>query len=112
MSDVVYSTLDFLLTQCKGHKYRLDRAVPLHLLFGTIIRRFCWMVRGAGKCLVLQGRIRFVYMAPHVNLRNRTRIRFGKGITLERGAVIDGLSRDGVEFGDNVVIGAYSVVRA
>jgi acetyltransferase-like isoleucine patch superfamily enzyme len=112
MSDIVYRTLDFFLTQFKGHKYRLDRGMPPHLLFGVIIRRLCWLLRGLGKCLVLQGRIRFVYMAPQVNLRNASRIRFGKGITLERGAVIDGLSREGMEFGDNVVIGPYSVVRA
>jgi len=57
-------------------------------------------------------RIGFVFVAPNVNLRNAALIRFGKGVTLERGVIIDGLSRDGIEFGDNVTIGPYSVVRA
>jgi len=51
-------------------------------------------------------------MASHVSLRNATLVRFGKGVTLERGVVIDGLSRNGIELGDNVMIGAYSIVRA
>jgi acetyltransferase-like isoleucine patch superfamily enzyme len=51
-------------------------------------------------------------MAPRVNLRNAVLIRFGKGVTLERGVIIDGLSRDGMEFGDHVMIGPYSVIRA
>lgn len=31
---------------------------------------------------------------------------------MDRGALIDGLSLHGIEFGDNVVIGAYSIIRA
>jgi len=51
-------------------------------------------------------------MAPGVSLRNTSLIRFGKGVTLDRGVLIDGLSRHGVELGDNVMIGAYSIIRA
>jgi acetyltransferase-like isoleucine patch superfamily enzyme len=39
-------------------------------------------------------------------------IRFGRGVTIERGVILDGLSRRGVEIGDDVMIGAYSIVRA
>ena len=112
MSEDVYGALDRVLSLFKGQEYKLDRSVPFRLLCAIAIRRFCWLLRGATKCLVLQGKIRFLYMAPQVNLRNASRIRFGKGITLERGVIIDGLSCDGVHFGDNVVIGPYSVVRA
>jgi acetyltransferase-like isoleucine patch superfamily enzyme len=77
-----------------------------------VLRRLAWLVRGAGKCLILQRRIRLVFMADGVNLRNAALIRLGKGVTLERGVMIDGLSRDGVELGDNVMIGPYSVIRA
>jgi acetyltransferase-like isoleucine patch superfamily enzyme len=51
-------------------------------------------------------------MASHVELRHATLIRFGKGVTLEKGVTIDGLSHDGIVLGDNVVIGPYSLVRA
>ena len=51
-------------------------------------------------------------MAPGVNLRNSGLIRFGKAVTLEHGVVIDGLSHEGIELGNNVMIGPYSVIRA
>jgi acetyltransferase-like isoleucine patch superfamily enzyme len=112
MADFLYRTLEYSLSRLKRQEYRLDRSVPLSLLVGTILRRFIWLSRGAVKCLLLQHRLRIVFMAPNVNLRNAVLIRFGKGVTLERGVIIDGLSREGVEFGDNVMIGPYSVVRA
>ena len=62
------------------------------------------------KLLFLQRRIATVFMAKGVNLRGASLIRFGKGVTLERGVIIDGLMRRGVVLGDNVKIGAYSVI--
>jgi acetyltransferase-like isoleucine patch superfamily enzyme len=112
MTDFLYRALEQVLGVLKKREYRLDRSIPLSLLAGTVLRRFTWLMRGGVKCLVLQRRMGFVFMAPKVNLRNAALIRFGKGVTLERGVIIDGLSRDGIEFGDNVMIGPYSVVRA
>lgn len=112
MADLLYRALDRGLSALKKREYRLDRSIPLSLLVSTVIRRFSWLVRGTFKCLVLQRRTVFVFMAPKVNLRNAALIRFGKGVTLERGVIIDGLSRDGIEFGDHVMIGPYSVIRA
>ena len=86
--------------------------MPLALLVGTALRRWIWLIRGFVKCGVLQRRLRIVFMAPHVDLRHATLIHFGKGVTLERGVIIDGLSHDGIVLGDNVAIGAYSLVRA
>lgn len=112
MTEALYRTLDFFLSQTKGRNYKLDRSTPFSSLVGTMARRSCWLLRGLGKCLFLQGRIRLLYMAPQVSLRNARMVRFGKGITLERGVIIDGLSSRGVELGDNVAIGPYSIVRA
>jgi acetyltransferase-like isoleucine patch superfamily enzyme len=112
MNETVYRSLDSFLSWFKGYEYRFDRSVPLTLLLGIVLRRSIWLLRGAGKCLLLQHRFRLVYMSPKVNLRNASLIHFGKGVTLERGVIIDGLSSDGMKFGDNVVIGPYSVVRA
>lgn len=112
MKDLIYQTLDRIGSRLKGYEYRLDRSIPLGSVLGIILRRFTWLCRGLMKCLLLQRRFRLVYMAPHVNLRNTSLIRFGKGVTLDRGVLIDGLSRHGIEFGDNVMIGAYSIIRA
>jgi acetyltransferase-like isoleucine patch superfamily enzyme len=108
----ILNILERFVSKLKGRDYVIDRSVSFVLLVGILLRRSSWLVRGALKSLVLQQKFRIVFIAPGVNLRNAALIRFGKGVTLERGVIIDGLSRDGIEFGDNVMIGPYSVVRA
>jgi acetyltransferase-like isoleucine patch superfamily enzyme len=112
MKDFAYQTIDLMVSRLKGYEYRLDRSIPLNSVLGILFRRFVWLCRGVAKCLLLQRRLRLIYVAPQVSLRNTSLIRFGKGVTLERGVLIDGLSRHGIELGDNVMIGAYSIVRA
>lgn len=51
-------------------------------------------------------------MGPGAQLQNTSMIRFGRAVTLGPGSIVDGLAERGVELGDNVAIGAYSIVRS
>lgn len=102
--------LEELLTRFKGKRFDLDRAVPLSLLLAVVLRRSVWLLRGIVKGLVLQRRLIFVFMADEVTLRGASLIRFGRGVTLERGVIIDGLMRNGVVLSDHVKIGPYSTL--
>lgn len=110
MSEFFYKSVEALGSRIKGRPFHLDRSIPLSLLMGLLIRRSAWLVRGVLKLLFLQRRIVTVFMAKDVNLRSAALIRFGKGVTLERGVIVDGLMRRGVVLGNNVKIGAYSVI--
>jgi acetyltransferase-like isoleucine patch superfamily enzyme len=110
MSEFLYKSVEGFGSKIKGRPFHLDRNIPLSLLLGLLIRRATWLMRGMFKALVLQRRIATVFMAKGVNLRGASLIRFGKGVTLERGVIIDGLMRKGVVLGDNVKVGAYSVI--
>ena len=110
MREWIYRRLDGIATRLKGREYKVDRAIPLSLMIALAIRRATWLARGIAKCLVLQRRLRAVFMAPGVNLRSASLIRFGRGVTLERGVIIDALMRNGVELGGNVMIGPYAVL--
>lgn len=110
MSEFLYKSVEALASRIKGRPFHLDRSIPLSLLMGLLIRRAAWLTRGVLKLLFLQRRIATVFMAKGVNLRGASLIRFGKGVTLERGVIIDALTRRGVFLGDNVKIGAYSVI--
>lgn len=112
MQEIIFRILERCLRRFKGKDYRLDRSVPTRLILGMVIRRCGWLLRGAVRCLLTQGKLRFVYLASGVQLRNASLIEFGAGVTVERGATIDGLSHRGLRFGDNVVIGPYSTIRA
>lgn len=108
--EFIYKSIEAGASKIKGRPFRLDRNVPLSLLIGVLVRRAAWLIRGMAKALILQRRMPTVFMAKGVNLRNASMIHFGKGVTLERGVIIDGLLRKGVVLGDNVKIGAYSVM--
>lgn len=110
MSEWIYKPVEKVLSGIKGRPYRLDRNIPPLLLLGLLMRRSTWLVRGILKCLVLQRRLAMVFMGKGVNLRGASSIRFGKGVTLERGVIMDGLMRQGIVLGKNVKIGAYSVL--
>jgi acetyltransferase-like isoleucine patch superfamily enzyme len=110
MAERIYKWLDASLTRFKGRDYQLDRDVPLGLLAGIILRRSVWLVRGFVKGLLLQRRWVVVFIADRVNLRGASLIRFGRGVTLERGVTVDGLMRGGIKLGDHVRIGPYSTL--
>jgi acetyltransferase-like isoleucine patch superfamily enzyme len=95
----------------KGADYKIDPNLPLAALLNLAIARGIGLMR-----CVLRG-IAFrpsglVFVGPGVELRNRSYIKFGKGVTLGRSATIDGLSHDGVTIGDGVNIGPYTIIEA
>jgi acetyltransferase-like isoleucine patch superfamily enzyme len=104
--------LEKVISRIKGREYLLDPNIPVSVLVSTAVRRLSWLVRGNLKSLLLRQRLCSVFVAPGVTWRNARMIRFGRGITIERGVILDGLSRRGVQIGDEVMIGAYSIIRA
>lgn len=111
MREKLYALLDLLLTRLKSREYEIDRRMPFSVLVMLVMRRLSWLLRGVAKTAVLQFRPRAVFVAPGVQFRNSAMCRFGKGVTIERGAIIDGLSELGIDLGDGVTIGAYSLIR-
>jgi serine acetyltransferase len=110
MKETIYKFVEGTISRLKGKSYALDRDIPSGVLLGILLRRMVWLLRGFFKVLVLQRRFVFVFMADGVNLRGASLIRFGRGVTLERGVTIDGLMRHGIVLGDNVRLGPYSTM--
>jgi len=112
MQEAIYLTLDSFLSRIKQRPYRIDRRIPFAALLGTLLRRILWLSRGLVKTTVLQLRPRAIFIASGVTFRNSAMCHFGKGVTLERGVIIDGLAEHGVVLGENVLIGPYSWIRS
>lgn len=108
---IAYAALDRFVSMVKRRPYAVDRSIPLGSLLAVLARRAIWLGRGLLKTALLQQRIAIVFMGPGVQLRSSRRIRFGRGVTLERNLTIDGLSRSGVDIGDNVTLGAFTIIR-
>lgn len=110
--DKLHSLLSRIISRIKKTPYVVDPAVPLKALCFLTCRRLAWLLRGVMKTLVLQGKSKLLFIGPGVTLCNASMITFGKGVTLWPGVFVDGLSSDGIQFGDNVTIGDFSIVRA
>jgi acetyltransferase-like isoleucine patch superfamily enzyme len=110
MNEKLYNLAEVLLSRFKGRRFEVDRTLPFSLLIALVLRRSVWLLRGMLKGLVLQRRLIFIFVADHVNLRGASLIRFGRGVTLERGVTMDGTMRHGIVLGDHVKIGPYSTL--
>ena len=110
--DCVYGFIEWCIKKIKGQDYHLDTSVSIRPLLCEVIRRSVWLIRGVVKLFFLRGRPAIVFIAPRGELRNCRMIKFGRGVTLGTGAMVDGLSRTGVEFGRNVSIGPYTIIRS
>jgi acetyltransferase-like isoleucine patch superfamily enzyme len=99
-------------TRLKGSEYRIDPELPASAVFGIGLRRSIAVLRGMVRA---RGLRRSHWSSPcvgrNVEFRNRKMIRIGKAVTIGRGSVLDGLSRKGLELGDNVTIGPYSIIE-
>ncbi|HEX3657648.1 MAG TPA: DapH/DapD/GlmU-related protein [Pirellulales bacterium] len=97
----------------RGPNYRIEPAITDRVLLGIVLRR----VMALARCL-LRGVVlsvdprRLVFIGPGVELRNRSYIRFGRGVTLGKRVTIDGLSREGINLADGVSIGPYTIIEA
>jgi acetyltransferase-like isoleucine patch superfamily enzyme len=101
-----------LVSRIKGYEYVFDPDLSVWTLVSVSLRRLVWLLRGNVKSVFLRQKLCLVFVGPGVSWRNARLIRFGRGVTLERGTIVDGLSKQGVEIGDNVMIGPYCVIRA
>jgi acetyltransferase-like isoleucine patch superfamily enzyme len=112
---MIFDAYDRILAWLKGRhagQARLiDRRIPSGAVVAILSRRCLYALRGLIKTTVLQQRPRVMFAGPGVVLRHARFCRFGRNVTLETGVTIDALSQTGVVFGDQVSIGAYSIVR-
>jgi acetyltransferase-like isoleucine patch superfamily enzyme len=111
MRSFVRLVLERVASFFKGKGYRLDGDLPLRPLFGLAYRRGICLARCVTRGIAFRPS-KLVFVGADVELRNRTFIQLGKGVTLGRNVVIDGLSREGVEVGAGVSIGPYTVIEA
>jgi len=107
MSRLLYSLLQWIACKFKGKQYELDTRLPLEALAGLAYRRGISLLRG-----IILHPSQPVFAASGVELRNRSLISFGKGVTLGRSVVIDGLSVEGVKIGNGANIGPYTIIEA
>jgi acetyltransferase-like isoleucine patch superfamily enzyme len=87
-----------------GKSYTIDPEIPSGLFIRNLTKRLMMMLRGY---FFLYQK---VFLGKNCNISNKPNILFRKNVTIENNVTIDGYAKNKLIFGDNVKIGAYSLV--
>jgi hypothetical protein len=93
----------------RNPQFSFDKALNTKTLIGFIWMQFCGIVRGC-KLLFCMRNPKLAILGHNVRFFNLTKISFGHFMKLGDNVFISALGTEGVNFGDNVGIGAYSRV--
>ena len=87
-----------------GKNYTIDPEIPSGLFIRNLAKRLIMMLRGY---FFLYQK---VFLGKNCNISNKPNIIFRRNVTIENNVTIDGYAKNKLIFGDNVKIGAYSLV--
>lgn len=87
-----------------GKDYRPAPDLPSGLIVMVVRTRLRWLLCGLARFR------RPVFVAPGVRLLGKRYISVGRSCTLERGVVVDGYARRGVQIGARTRLGAFTIV--
>lgn len=99
------------ISSVKGERYRLDSAFTSGDLMSVVARRGFEALRGFVRGFRFKRRGGVMFIGKRVRIMHPSHISAGKGLILGEGVCINALCKDGVVLGDNVSIGAGSVLE-
>jgi carbonic anhydrase/acetyltransferase-like protein (isoleucine patch superfamily) len=100
--------LNKLITGWKGSGYVIDEKVPGTYLLRLVQERMFMLLRGYVSGIKNEGLLFFSWKAK---VRMRSMMRVGRSVTINSGAFIDALSREGVLLGNNVSVGRLTRIE-
>lgn len=100
-----------LITWIKGEPYRLDPAMTSSDLLLILKDKGVQAVRGFWKGLFFGRKKGIAFVGSRVTIRHARHVRADGGLTIGDGVCINALSKNGIVFGNNVSIGAGSVIE-
>ena len=87
-----------------GKNYTIDPEIPSGLFIKTLSKRLIMMFRGY---FFLYQK---VFLGKNCKISNKPNIIFKKNVTIEENVTIDGFAKNKLIFGNNVKIGAFSLI--
>lgn len=92
--------------------YQLDPALTMRALLEIVVSRSASTLRAWRWYFLLRERNGLVFVGKHVTIHHAQYLSVGRAVTLGNYVTIDALSREGVILGDNVSIGAFTIIEA
>lgn len=113
VKNLFINILNRVAAMFKGEGYKIDPDLPISVLFEYTFSKLTSLARCLFRGVVISANPKkLIFLGPNVELKNRRMIHFGRGVTLGRGVMIDGLSKKGIVIGNGASIGPYGIIRA
>jgi acetyltransferase-like isoleucine patch superfamily enzyme len=113
VKNLFINLLNRIAAMFKGEGYRIDPNLPISALFEYTFSKLISLARCLFRGVIISADPKkLIFLGPNVELKNRRMIHFGRGVTLGRGVMIDGLSKEGIIIGDGASLGPYGMIRA
>lgn len=105
------SVIDRLLKIAGKDNFQIDPSIGIHYILRLCWKYGCMMIRGYFFSLGYKKIARSVYVGKKVKVIEKRNLSLGEKTKLHDGVYIDALSWDGVQLGDQVVIGRNSRIE-
>lgn len=99
------------LENVKGDAFKIDNSISDRELFFILMNKFTQYLRGFYKCIGIKGNRKKIFIGKKVTLRHRKHISMGNLVKIGDYVELDGLSKEGLLFGNNCSIGKYTIIR-
>ncbi len=96
----------------KNKKIVLDERIHILDVIRWEIRYLIENIRGRIKSIGIKGKNKKIQCGKKVQIRNKRFIHIEGKIKIRDYVEIDGISKNGIQIGDNAIIGKYSIMRA
>ncbi|TKJ42538.1 hypothetical protein CEE37_02290 [candidate division LCP-89 bacterium B3_LCP] len=109
---IILKVVELLVQKVKNDpSYQLDSAIHLSDLIAMSTRLGLGFLRGLYHRISLKRAKGLCFVGKGVKLSNRKHISIGCNFVAEDNCEIQGISKKGVKFGDNVTVGSHAMVR-
>lgn len=100
-----------LCNKILGRNLPFSNELPLGYLMVVIRERVFMFLRGIIKGIFFEKKTLPLFIGKKVSIKCKNKIRAGKCVSIQDYVVINALSKEGIQFGDNVSIGMRSMIK-
>lgn len=109
---MLHAAVQHIIQQLKNDpNYRLDSSLRVGSLMAVLGRRGMALMRGYLARLPMKHGGGALFIGKRVQLRHKRSMHFGRSVIIEDDVLIDALSHQGVQLGDNVTIARGAVIQ-
>ena len=102
------SLLSRIITKIKGEDFQLSKDIPTGYFLSMLISKIFMYLRGL---FIFFNPNRRIFVGPKVILKAIRLIKGGRNLSIARNCYIDALSKNGIQFGNNVSIGKSTTIE-